>query len=340
MADLMSADGSERSRGQMLLVAVLVLAAAFIVLALVVNSAIFTENLATQDDVAGAEEAIEERAAVEDNLEKIFREANSEYHTTLSIQEAISDGIEEYEGLERFPQTARSQIVDVEYIDYIEEGVIIAQDNSERNFTNLAENDESDWTVAQNVDASRDITFTFTQIDTSGFLGSDSPFRMNIDNGEWMIEFSSEDDIIGGVLGPDEVALRVTNDDGIQESCIGPEPEPGDPLEVDVTAGTMNGELCEALDRLQGDGSPLSYAAQVDTPYQIRFENPDTVEGTYSMVVDGTAHDDLGTTEPDDEDPYAVDAIYDIEVSYSYHTHNVAYETDFRVAPGEVQTDD
>lgn len=345
MADLMSADGSERSRGQMLLVAVLVLAAAFIVLALVVNSAIFTENLATQDDVAGAEEAIEERAAVEDNLEEILRDANhdEEAHFESQIEDRFSSGVNSYEHLERLPQSYRTQIVDVQYTDSYTPGIRIAQNDHERNFTNIE--GETSYVLTEGVSKTRDVVFNFTHIDTGSTVGllTDDPFEMELDDGDNTVIFeasSDSTDFLGVSFDDDQVAYRI-GVDGEHAVCVSEEPSGDNPSEVDLTAGTINGEPCEAFQRLQDTGANFEFGANLEDEYQIEFSDAANVEGSYSMIhLDGSTRDDTFESHPDDGDPYEVDAIYDAYISYTYHTHNVAYETDFRVAPGEVQTDD
>ena len=75
-------------RGQLLLVTGLVLALVFIGLALVINSAIFTENLASRGEIAGSDGALSARAAVETNAEKAIERANY-YNKSDSESETV-----------------------------------------------------------------------------------------------------------------------------------------------------------------------------------------------------------------------------------------------------------
>ena len=55
-------------RGQIILVAAFAIAVIFVSLALIVNSAIFTENLASRGETAGSDGALSMRAMVETNV--------------------------------------------------------------------------------------------------------------------------------------------------------------------------------------------------------------------------------------------------------------------------------
>ena len=334
-------------RGQLLLVTVLILAAAFIALALVVNSAIFTENLATRDDTAGAEEALEYRAEVVGNVEALIEEtnANTDLTTEQDLGNHVREGIAGFTETDRSRQALAGQSIEVETED-VRFGTRIAQENADRNLTNL--NNDADWTVASNVDTTRNVTFTFTEIDTfeeGGFLpifGDDRPFQMELDSGSnsWTLIVSSVGDFLGFPVDANEVVFSVQrNGITFDEACVRDESELNDGITVDVTAGTVNGEPCEALSRLQSDGTDLSFGAGIDESYDISFENADQVEGTYSMITTGAQSIGSVANNRNDDVPYAVNAIYDVSLSYLYQTHDVVYETDIRAAPEEGRHD-
>lgn len=332
-------------RGQLLLVTVLILAAAFIALALVVNSAIFTENLATRDDTAGAEEALEYRAEVVGNVEALIEEANADSSLTSEsdLGNHVREGTAGFVEAERSRQALAGQSIEVETED-IRFGTRIAQENADRNLTNL--NNDADWTVASNVDATRNVTFTFTEIDTFEpdglFGGEDDPFLMELDgpDGTWTFQASSEGAALFGVDLEDEVAFSIQRDGtGFDEACVRDDDELADGIVVDLTAGTINGEPCEGLSRIQTDGTALSFGVGVGSPYSIDFVNADNVEGTYSMITTGAQSIGSVGNNQNDDVPYAVNAIYDVSLSYLYQTHDVVYETDIRAAPEEVRHD-
>ena len=69
MADLSRpATDGRRDRAQLMLVTALALAVVLVVLVLLVNTAIYTENLATRGVDVGADDALEHRAAVVDGV--------------------------------------------------------------------------------------------------------------------------------------------------------------------------------------------------------------------------------------------------------------------------------
>jgi len=86
---------NDDDRGQIILIAALALAVTFIGLALVVNSAIYTQNLASRGEVAGSNDALEMRAMVETNVGQGVTAANRYNH---SSQTALETGLRESMG--------------------------------------------------------------------------------------------------------------------------------------------------------------------------------------------------------------------------------------------------
>ena len=323
--------GGDRSRrGQLLLVGVLVLAATFIILALVVNSAIFTENLATREDVPGSEEAVEYRAELVDGIgeavvainedESVTSRSELENHTQNEVAVVRSRG--------GFSQAIRGSIVNVSYQDATA-GNRIAQENESRNLTDRNANEE--WTVADTVTNVRNVQFQLRDVDTGNILAEG--FEMTVSNGTTWTLTVSEDGLDG--LGADEVAVTVETGAGDQAECIREKPSATSPLTIDVTGGTVDGEQCHALNR-QSDTTPMWLGTGVSSPYDIEFDDGDTVNGTYSMVVESANFDASLRSGYNESEPYVMTALYDVALSYAYQNHAVAYEDTLRVAPGEV----
>ena len=318
-------------RGQLLLVAVLVLAASFIVLAVVINSAIFTENLATRADVAGSEEALEYRAEVVDGVETVITDANADpdIETPSELRDYVEGETEQVSSLAAREQALRGGITDFE-VDDETIGDRIAQDNRTRNFT--ANDSSPDWTLADNVNRTRALTFELTEVRTPALSAA---FRAVVDNGSSTWTLALFDDSLTGVAS-DETGIRVERPDGTSATCVRDAPNATRTLTVDVTAGTAGGEPCHALRRLS-DGTQMWFGTNVGPPYGIDFENGDNADGRYSMVVEGGTPRSPGELAPDQNPdfPYATPGLYDVALSYRYQTHAVTYETDIRVAPGE-----
>jgi hypothetical protein len=87
------------------------------------------------------------------------------------------------------------------------------------------------------------------------------------------------------------------------------------------------------------DGTKMWLGAGVDDPYRIEFVNGYDINGTYSFVLGGSASQGNGLENgKNSDDPYYNSAFYSVTVSYEFYTSAVGYETDIRVAPGEVSS--
>ncbi len=320
-----------RDRGQLLLVAVLVLAAAFIVLALVINSAIFTENLATREDVAGSEEALEYRADVTASIDAAIVAGNEdrELTTDAELEAHARNEISTLQNRGGLTQAIRGGVVDLSY-DTTQMGDRIAQDNASRNLTD--DNASADWRPATGVDEIRNVGFELTEVDTED-LGSNEPFRFRLESGDdWQLSVSEE--ALLGSIASDEVAIGVETPTASAQ-CVRDEPTAGDPLTIDVTGASVNGEPCHALHRLS-DGTQMWLGTGVSGSFDLRFQNSDRVNGTYAMVTRGGTPDTGIESGYDSDEPYVVNALYSVRLDYSYQSHAVSYDGTVLSAPGEV----
>jgi len=327
VAHLSRRDGGER--GQLLLVGVLVLAAAFIVLALVVNAAIFTENLATREDVAGSEEAVEYRAELVDAIGATVVAVNEDEHVTseFELENHTQNEVAVVRSRGGLNQAISGGVVSVRYQNKTV-GHRIAQDNASRNLTDRTT--AEDWTVAEDVTRVRNVGFELRDVDTGNFA---SGFEMTVSNSNAWTLTVSEEGLAG--IGADEVAVTVETEAGDQAECVRDKPNATSPLTIDVTGGTVDGEPCHALNR-QSDMTPMWLGTGVSSDYEINFDDGDNVNGTYSMVVENGTFDASLHSGHDPEEPYVMTALYDVELSYAYQNHAVAYEDTVRIAPGEV----
>ena len=316
----LSGAGERGDRGQLLMIAVLVLAAAFIVLALVINSAIFTENLATREDVAGSEEALEYRADVTASIDAAIVAGNEdrELATDAELEAHARNEISTLQNRGGLVQAIRGGVVDLSY-DTKQMGDRIAQDNTSRNLTN--DTASADWRPATGVDEIRNVGFELTEVDTRG-----EPFRFRLEGGDnWQLSVSGDSS---------EVAIKVDTPTASAQ-CVRDEPTAGDPLTIDVTGASVNGEPCHALHRLS-DGTQMWLGTGVSGSFDLRFQNSDRVNGTYAMVTRGGTPDTGIESGYDSDEPYVVNALYNVRFDYSYQGHAVAYNGTVLSAPGEV----
>lgn len=307
-----STGGSGRDRAQIMLVAAFSLAVAFVALSVVINGAIFTQNLATRGDTAGGGDALQQRQQAEQMAGDLLEHANANYSATTDTAREFRSAISDLSNASSYQQSVSGRAVDYEYVG-ASNGTRVYQD-SPGNFRNTS--GAGNWTVAESVDNTRrfDINVTDTgKLEDPG----DDPFAVTLTNSSgdtWRLVLSKDSNI----------TLTTTYADGsdsFSRSCT-VSGTPSD-VTVNVTAGLFAGEPCAALRFARN----VSGGTDELGTYDIRFNNTENVEGTYSLTVDNTAV----TSDPPNDEP----AVYSTTVEYTYRTANLIYETDIRVAPGE-----
>jgi len=107
---------SGEDRGQILLVAAFALAVIFVAMALIVNSAIFTENLASRGETSGSDGALSMRADVATSVGAGVEAANRNDNGSVGeLTDAVSASVRNI-SRQTGRQSARSgRVVDVSY---------------------------------------------------------------------------------------------------------------------------------------------------------------------------------------------------------------------------------
>ncbi|WP_262178435.1 DUF7261 family protein [Haloarcula laminariae] len=328
MADLSGGD-----RGQIILVAAFALAIIFVALALIVNSAIFTENLASRGETTGSGDALSMRAMVETNVGDAVRSANRhDNSSTATLTAAVNAGISNI-SKQTGRQGARSgRVVDVAY-DSSRAGKRLYQSNG----TTFA-NDSSDaYPVAEDVTrvAGGNGTRAF-ELDATGIAASDNASAFTVRVQEHGLDSGNENSWRARIwrVDADTVHVRtLKNESGTRttEDCEVTHDPTVSSVHIDVTGGTIQGEECDAL-TTGPTGENFHFAAGATDNYDISFANAGNITGNFSMVV----HPGAGLALPSlDTTLQSSDALYDVTVRYTYVTTDLRYETDVRVAPGE-----
>ncbi len=315
---------SRRDRAQLFLVTAIGLAVTFVALALILNTAIFTENLATRgSDTAGASDAGQYRTAAIDGVERILTHANTHNNSSYTaLYSNVSTGITYWSN-----SSARLYAVEGRSVNISGDttnGTRIIQDEA-RNFTN--KDDADDWDLATDVEHTRGFWVNVTQSSlndsTESSVGTDNPFHITFDDGtdQWLVYIYQDD--------PGEVNVTVDGPTG-KDSCAAA----GTTVTVNITAGTIGGTPCQALD----------FFPDINPPYTISYHDAtfvagtggDTATGTYELIVDDTTipatnfHDDDAG-----ESPYTTPAIYAVTLDIRYETPDLSYNSSARIAPGE-----
>lgn len=310
MADL---DGPG-DRAQILLVTALVLGMMFVTLALILNSAIFTENLASRGETAGGDAVVQYHGDVERSVGAVLAyedrnvSAGDDHDDVAARVETAVNDTDDVLAKRHAKTGALSNVSMVDRRD----GARIHQSDGTRNFSDG--DGRADWTVVEDVERTRAFRLNVTGASSTCTPFADC-FTVSVSNASHSWDLSVRDT-------GSQVELEVENVSGGTETCA----TPGSAATVDVTAGTLAGEPCPAL----------SFADAPTGASDVEYRNADEIAGTYSLVVD---NESVATSPPAHfgagSDPTVRPTLYDVTLAYEYETDDVAVDGELRVAPGE-----
>lgn len=201
------ADVNRRDRAQIIVITALVLAVIFVALAVVVNSAIYTENLSTRDSGSESQHVLEERSTTDLSIRRAIHEANAAHPMATSFDPIRSEFTEIIEsqsdsiGLE----SARfGRVLNVE-ITATTEGSYVRQANDSRNFTAGGVNrGATDWRLVNRT----------TQAGTFRLdVQEDSLLDVTGSTASQMLD-DADDVLLGGVLFNEAFHVEVTTESG------------------------------------------------------------------------------------------------------------------------------
>ena len=318
MADVRSpewiaSDRTDRRRGQLIVLSGLVLAIALVALVLILNSAIYTENLATRNGDASTTDALAYREnakqGVAGAMGYVNRHARSQKKP--NHRAALNESIASWRNriLQHVALDGRAANVTLEP-DSLVWGTRIGQ-NADRNFTNAS--GDPLWTLANET-------------------GNISSFRMNINRS------GLNDTKRFGILFTNSSGSRavfVNNSSDTSEIIVeGPSGSTcsveSQRAELDIVAGTIrNGtnetaKNCPAVAFFDSSGN-----------YNITYGNAANISGVYELSVEKDRND--LTFDPDDYDedgdPYVSWVIRNATVAVSYGSPSLQYESNVTVEP-------
>lgn len=343
------ADVTRRDRAQILLITSLLIATVFVGLALVVNSGIYTENLATRSTGEEASQVAENQQLVERDLQGLIDRSNAA--VTDDDYTAVENGYDDDLALwstsleRRYGKTGR-------FVEYREkstvEGTRIQQTDVDRGFTaggSLAGQEE--WTLVNETEEvgrfelllQRPSLLDATTHTLDNVLGE--AFNVVIETGdgdEWHVYF------FRGVL-PDTGYVLVEDPSGFgltlslsdlddlddTNSCASTD---GD-ISVDLLNASFGGEHCPELefytDEVTGTAHNVSYQnTETDgSLLGLALTDPEPrVNGTYDVIVDTRADRAPYYDPTSGDDPTAKAVIYEASVTAEFRSEGVAYEND------------
>ena len=303
MADL---SVRERDRAQIMLVAGFVLAVSFIALAVMLNSVIYTENLATRGEDARGSEAIAYRADMVAGTEQLIEHANENEAMFADRRDLLKTSIESMDD-GTAPIAAIDGIRTETELMSTTQGTLIGQFNASRNFTNVG--GDPDWELADSIEGTRAFRINITDSDE---LDETSPFMIRVDDGTdlWRVQIYNQSGTANTTL---DVVGGPTCDIG------GLEPE------IDVVAGSVDDQECAGYE----------FASNVSGSYMLEFQDSNDIQGNFSVVVNSTSYT-AGNYNSDRDSPFADDqAIYAATIHVLHESSAHRYETDARAVPGE-----
>ena len=314
-------------RGQLFIVGALALSVILVALAVLLNTAIYTGNVATRDTGVETTTVIEYENAATSMATRTLRHAN--YHNNTSYGD-LDDRFTQ--GVSRWDRTAGRHVTlgggDGHLNASTTNGTRIVQDDR-RNFTNAGGSDA--WELGDDVHV-RNFTMAVNE--------STLPTREDSDDIDEVSDFTGSSDFYVEIHDVDEENWQVyvyyysTSDEvritvidsgsSLEGTCSSSTTDPT----VDLTNASLDGSHCDAL----------TFWSAADEPYEFDYENAGTVEGTYSLVVDK----DISALDTDDYNdtnsgtsPYVTPAIYSADLTVTYRSPSVYYRTTHRLAPGE-----
>lgn len=301
------ADVGSDGRGQLLLAGAFILAVALIGLTIVFTSGGYTTILTTQEaSVDRGTDAITVRESLTADLDRYVGYANNDpTHTNYAQRRSAFQTL--VRGLEpsiRDRHAEHGKLVDLDAASTsFEEGheIELASDGS---FDRLdSSSPAGSETIVTNA-KTRNVTFVFSDVPTGS-----SSFDIRFESGgrTWVISVTT--------TGSTDWEVTVERPaGGYSKTCTRPGTSPD--MVVNVDAATIDGNHCPALEAITFEDS-----------YDVTVEGDLSVtKGRMWMTVEG----------PPPSSTYD-HVIYSARVPFSYHSASVEYETELRIAPGEVR---
>ena len=309
----------DEDRGQIILITGLTLAVLFVAVVLLLNTVIYTENLATRGVDAGGAEAVEFRDGSVDDLAGILHREHQ--NTTGNATDAFLASAERYGRTVGEIRARDGVVADVAVNNStVVSGSYVAQNETDAGFRDMTAPDgtTADWTVVNGVNRTRNYRLTVDS--TSVANDADSAFTVVADGagGNWSVSLSNDT--------ADAIDVTVRNGtDSVSKTFLHGSDEN---VTIDLTAGTVGGQRFPELVWAEG----VQNRSEPYDPYDVRYENGTEARGTYHLVVDerdGTAPLTASSR------PYVVEGIYSVRVEILHRTPELTYGDTVRLAPGE-----
>ena len=328
MADVSIEIDFDSDRGQLLLIAALAVAVILVGVALLLNAAIFTENVATRETGADGREAIDIRGSTVADIGELIERENERENET-DVTDRVGDGIDAMVPLLEREHIRHGIVVDLER-QGIDEGERIEWDTDVRSedFTVKRVDEEGEpfrepeWTLLSDVNATREFTLT---IDRTTLRTLDEPNETQLQDEAFGIEFAGEDitQFIYADQDSGDIVVAQVSGGSVDHRCS---IASADEVTVDLTGDRL--ETDEEMTRCHRGLWPTTDFEQIDS---IEITNGNQAGGTFSLTIDNES-----TVANEDESELIVEpAVYAATVEFRYTSADLDVETQVVVAPGE-----
>jgi hypothetical protein len=302
-------EAARNNRGQLLVLAALVLAVLFVGLAMIVNAAIYTESLAVQKDDSTQDAIQANQHAVEtigDHIAYVNRNHNASHRT---LGENFTTNVGEWNQAVAAGKTKRGAYSSLS-VNSILNRTEVVHENESHQFANAT--GAGNWTLAGGVET---VSTYRMEVHDDALVetGGSQPFRIRAQNGtSWELAVTKDS-------GTGEIVLTVTDGDGNVATCR----TSGPTAQLDLVAGTVDGADCPGLE--VGTG--------VAQPYTLAYENGTNGRGDYDLTVLTSSRVDDGQYHAETGSPRATYAIDTATVAHTYQTGDVVYTATVVVSP-------
>lgn len=351
MADVDPEAGGETSanRGQILVVAGLLLAVTFVGLALVLNSGIYAENLASRDTGGAAESALAQQQQLDEGFAAAADRTNANVSRTSdgTIEADLERALRNQSDIQAITAARSGSGLGVDSVEAVD-GVRLRQTDETRNFT--SKTGKKSWTLTDGVpeggqfamNVQRTSLFQAT-LDTTMSLLAESAFAIEFptDTGVWRIYLfrGAATESVYAVVETDEqnfrgdgyddrLELNHVVDGWLNQSCA----LEGDTVSMRLDESTFGGTHCEHFEFYQDiDAHSVRYNNTV-------FDGEDRARGTYDVLAGTTDVNEDGFYSVDEDgQPFYQSAIYAINYTHAYQTDDTEYVVENRtVLPREM----
>ena len=357
------ADVTGRERGQMLLIGSLIVATSFVGLALVVNGAIYTENLSTRETSGEAERVAENRQLVADDLQELIDKSNAAVikDNFSAVENGYNDDLALWSGSVERQYQRTGRFVEYQPNETVE-GTRIQQTNASRNFTaGGSDAGQEEWTLVNDTTRAGEFEMvmhrpSLLNVTAAPDLSAirDDAFNVLIESetgSQWRIYFFRG--LLGnGYLmteGPDGFNVTVTLGTPSIASldsnayCRSSDTD----VSIDVVNATFGGERCPQLGFYTDDVVGTQHNISYQNTKTNGIENPvydplnpvvgvpeylvspdDRVTGTYNLTVNKNATRTPYYAPTSGDDPNAKAVIYEAGVDAEFRSESVVYRNE------------